>query len=126
MSMNKTCPISTFTSEEKLADMRYLLGSNMLSSGEQLLKTWIILDRAPHWIDFQARDGNGLARREREKFFQILHRFRRSTGLRLNLGQGCQVSGTKHRVFLGWQKIECMSGDVDGIRLATQREINPT
>ena len=26
----------------------------------------------------------------------------RSTGLRLNLGQGGQVPGTKHRVFLGW------------------------
>ena len=100
--------------------------ADVLLHRQQFLKAGIVADWVPHWIDFQACDGNGLARRDREKFFQILHCFRRSTGLRLNLGQGCQVSGTKHRVFLGWQKIECMSGDVDGIRLATQREINPT
>src|SRR6185369_11130696 len=51
--------------------------AHVLLHGEQLLEAGTIADRVPHWIDFQARDGNGLARRDREKFFQILHRFRR-------------------------------------------------
>ena len=30
----------------------YLLGSNMLGSGEQLLETGIVANRVPDWIDF--------------------------------------------------------------------------
>ena len=97
----------------------------MLVHGQQLLKPRIVTDRVPDWIDFQARDGDGLARGDREKPSQVLHCFCSSTGLRLNLGQGGQVSGTKHRVFLGWQKIECLPRDVDRIILAIKCEVNP-
>ena len=33
---------------------------------QQFLKAGIVTNRIPDWIDFQARDGNGLARRDRE------------------------------------------------------------
>ena len=95
---------------ERYYVLGYLLGPTMLLTCQQFLEAGIVADRVPDWIDFQARDGNGFTRRDGEKFFQILHRFRGSTGLRLNLGQGGQVSGTKHCVFFGWQQIECLSG----------------
>ena len=98
----------------------------MLVHGQQLLEAGIIANRVPHWIDLLACDGNGFARGNREKPSQVLHCFRSSTGLRLNLGQGGQVSGTKHRVFLGWQKTECLPGDIDRIPLSVKREVNPT
>src|SRR2546423_15443392 len=101
-------------------------GSDVLVHGQQLLEPGIVADRVPHWIDLQARDGDGLAGWHREKFFEILHRFRGSTGLRLNLGQSSQVPGTKYRVFLGRQQLECLLRDVDRITLAVKGNVNPT
>jgi len=38
----------------------------MLIHGQQLLEAGIVADWVPHWIDFQARDGNASAGRNRK------------------------------------------------------------
>src|SRR5689334_24853604 len=73
---------------------------DVLFHREKLLELRIFADRVPDRIDFQARDGNGLTCRDREKFPQILHCVRGSTGLGLNLSQTGQVTGTKNCVLL--------------------------
>src|SRR5436190_22891739 len=75
-----------------------LLWSNMLGSSEQLLEAGIVADRVPDRIDFQARDGRRLTRRDGEKSSEILNRFPSIAGLRLNLSQCGHVSGTKERI----------------------------
>ena len=101
-----------------------LVRSDEFLTCQQVLEAGIVANGVPDWIDLQAHDRDGFTCRDREKFFQILHCFRGSTCLRLNFGQGGQVPGTKHCIFFGWQKIKCISGDSDRIRLAIKREIN--
>ena len=89
------------------------------------MEVGIAADRVPGGINFQARNGDSLARWDRKKFSQILYCFLGNTGLRLNLGQGGQVAGTEHRVFFGRQQLECLSRDIDRLNLAVKRELNP-
>ena len=99
--------------------------SHVLLCREQLLEAAIVSDWVPDRIDLQSRDGNGFTGRDRKKFSQVFYGLIGSAGLRLNLSQTGEVTGTKYRILLRRQKLDRFAGDFDCVGLAVQGELNP-
>src|SRR5205823_7349538 len=86
--------------------LTYLLGSNMLTSREQLLEAGIVADRLPDGIDSQSRNGNALASRHGKKPAQNPDSLGGCTGVGFDFCQACKISSAKQSIFLGRQKID--------------------
>ena len=71
MSMNKTCPISNFTSAQDSGRHELLVRPDPVPYREQLLESGIVADRVPDRIDFQSLNRNENARRNREQLAQV-------------------------------------------------------
>ena len=57
-----------------------------LTFGKELLKTRIVTDWVPHWLDLQARDGNVFTGRDSEQMAKYFCRLLGLASVRFDLG----------------------------------------
>ena len=72
----------------------------MFLSGEQLLEAGIVADRVPDRIDFQARNGNRLARGNGKQPAENCDGVGRGPGASFDFGKAGQIGITKKRISL--------------------------